>query len=122
MNKRERLIAETFGDNEGASFARVAAAHARRRRAAKQLVAIAAATTAVAAIVISLRQSPPAATQPIPYAKAPVPTVEIISDDELRAHLKDQPVLFLKDQTGITSVIFLANASSPGLETDVIPH
>jgi hypothetical protein len=117
MNNREKLIAETFGDSEGAAFALSAAAHVRRRRAAKQLVAIVAATTAMAAVLVSVRRSTSATSQPITHTKAPVSTVEIISDDELRAHLKDQPVLFLKDQTGITGVIFLANASAPAPAT-----
>lgn len=114
MNKREHLLAETLGDNEGASFARAAAAHARRRRIGKQAGLAAGVSCALAAAFV-LTRPPAAQPPPVAIARAPAPMLEIISDQELLAQLKDQPVLILKDQTGITGVVFLANDSESKL-------
>lgn len=110
MNKKERLITETFGDGHGQSFARAAAAHARRRHAVRQLSVAAAAAAAAIAVLIAIQRP---AIEPQSAAIASAPAYEIISDDELLANLRDQPVLILKDHTGITGVIFLADANSP---------
>lgn len=114
MNKREHLLAETLGDNEGASFARAAAAHARRHRMGKQAGLAAGVSCALVAALVLTR--PPTAQPPaVADAHTPAPVLEIISDQELLAQLKDQPVLILKDQTGITGVVFLANESATRL-------
>jgi len=110
MNKREHLLAETLGDDEGASFARAAAAHARRRRAGKQAGIVAGISCALA-VAFVLSRRPAAPPSPAVVAHTPAPIVEIISDQELLAQLKNQPVLILKDRTGITGVVFLAKGS-----------
>lgn len=110
MNKREHLLKDTLGDNEGASFARAAAAHARRRRAGKQAGLAVGVSCALAGAFVVTRP-PTAQPSPVAIAQPPAPMFEIISDQELLAQLKDQPVLILKDQTGITDVVFLANES-----------
>jgi hypothetical protein len=112
MNKREHLLTETLVPGDGEAFARRAAAHARHRRLAKQAGLAAGLTCVLAAALMML--PPPRAVQSSPIAVTPVPaapTLEIMSDQELLAQLKDQSVLVLKDQTGITGVIFLADAA-----------
>lgn len=110
MNKREHLLDDTFGDNEGASFARAAAAQARRRRAGKQ-AGLAVGVTCALAVAFVVTRPPAAQSTPTVIAHTPAPIFEIISDQELLAQLQDQPVLILKDQSGITGVVFLANES-----------
>ncbi|MFA6134873.1 MAG: hypothetical protein WC869_12730 [Phycisphaerae bacterium] len=104
MNKKEQLIADTLGNGE--KFALAAAAYARRR-ANRQAGLIAVLGLVVAATFLVSQQSPP---KPAIMASpsAPKPVFEIISDQELLAQLKDQPILVLKDQTGITGIVFLA--------------
>jgi len=105
VNRKEKLVTEALGDGDGELYARLAAAHARRRRGIRRLsVAAAASLTAIAALFVA-RQP---ASQPAAFALPPSPSVEIISDEELLVQLKGQPVLLLKDQTGITGVVFLA--------------
>jgi hypothetical protein len=111
MNKREHLLAETLGVDEGASFALVAAARARRRRMGKQAARAAGVSCAVAAALLILIRPPAAHPPPATLVHSPAPILEIISDQELLAQLKDQPVLILKDRTGITGIVFLANDS-----------
>src|SRR5687767_3258080 len=101
MNRREHLIAETLGDDDGALFARHAAAQARRRRTAKRVASGAAAMAAGVALLLALRP-PPAASQVTTENPAPVSVLEIMSDEDLLTALKDQPVLLVKDETGIT--------------------
>ena len=110
MNKREFLLAETVGDGDGEQFALVAASHARRRRVFRQASLAVGASLATIAALFVVRQSPP---EPAAIAPPPSPVIEIISDEELLVQLKDQPVLLLKDRTGITGVIFLADRTTP---------
>lgn len=103
MNKKDQLLTDALTNGEGDSFALAAAAHARRRQAAKQLT-LGAGTVAAALAVWFATASPKPNFRPVLPA---VPTYEIISDAELLAQLKDQPVLVLKDQGRITGVLFL---------------
>lgn len=109
MNKKEHLLAETIGDGDGEICARTAAAHVRLRRVIRRTSLAAGASLAAVAALFLFRQSSP---EPPGVTPAPTSALEIISDQELLAQLKDQPVLFLKDQTGITGVIFLADKES----------
>jgi len=106
MNKKDQLLADTLGDN-GEHFARLAAAHARRRRVTRRAGLAASLAGAVAAVLV-LTRPPDTNTTVVHPPKKPAPSFEIISDDELLAQLKDQPVLILKDDTGITGIVFLA--------------
>lgn len=117
MNKREHLIAATLGDGDGEAAARTAARHARRRRTVKQAGLAGGLACALAALFV-LNRPPETQITPAPVATVPAvpaPVVEIISDQELLAQLRDQPVLVLKDQTGITGVVFLAQQRAPEL-------
>jgi len=114
MHKRERLVTETLGDNPGEAFARQAAAQVRRRRVLSRIsLAAAAATAVVAGFVVTLK--PVATPAPALPPVATGPTVQILSDQELLAELKDQPVLIIRDQSRITGVVFLAEKSSGSL-------
>lgn len=116
MNKREHLIAESLGDGEGANFARAAAAHIRRRRATKRAGLVAGLGAALAAAFVLTRvPETPDPTRPIASAPAATPILEILSDQELLAQFKDQPILVLKDETGITNVIILKDRTSSRL-------
>lgn len=106
MNKQEQLIADTLGENDGGRFALAAAAHARRRHAVRHAGVVAGVAAALVAVFFVIRQPRP---KPSVAIAAPAPAFEIISDQELLAQLKDQPVLILKNPTGITSVVFLAD-------------
>lgn len=114
MNKREHLIAATLGDGDGEAAARTAARHARHRRTVKQAGLAGGLACALAALFV-LSRPPETQIAPAPVATVPAPVVEIISDQELLAQLRDQPVLVLKDQTGITGVVFLAQQRAPEL-------
>jgi hypothetical protein len=105
MNRKEQLLHETLGENPGEQFARLAAARVRRRRAARQVGATAGAACLLAAAFM-LRPRPPA-PHPEAAIAAPAPALEILSDQELLAQLKDQSVLILKDDDRITGVVFL---------------
>jgi hypothetical protein len=109
MNKREHLLTETLVPGDGEAFARRAAAHARHRRSARQAGLVAGVACVLAAALILNR--PPAVQTPVVAPAAKTAAFEIMSDQELLTQLKDQPVLLLKDQTGITGVIFLADAA-----------
>jgi alpha-beta hydrolase superfamily lysophospholipase len=116
MNKREHLITESLGDGNGANFARAAAAHIRRRRATKQAgLAASLGGALAAAFVLTGGPETPDPTGPIASAPAATPILEILSDQELLALFKDQPVLVLKDETGITGVILLKDHTSSSL-------
>lgn len=106
MNKREQLLADTLGGNEGADFARFAAARVRRRRMIRQLGAGVGAACLLAAVAFVSRPQPVAPRAEVVIAP-PTPAVEIMSDQELLAQLKGQPVLILKDDNRITGVVFL---------------
>ncbi|MBP6507639.1 MAG: hypothetical protein KA257_08735 [Opitutaceae bacterium] len=107
MNNKERILADTLGDGDGAIFARAAAAYARRRRTIRQ-AGLAGVACALVIAFFSLR-APPTAQKTVPVSPVKIPAFEIISDQELVAQLKDRPALFLKDRTGITGVVFLAD-------------
>jgi hypothetical protein len=108
MNKKNQLLAETLGDGDGESFAGIAAAHARRRHAVKRYTLPAVALAAMVGALTAIHQ-PSSKSQPT--ARASLPSLEIISDEELLAQLRDEPVLILKDGAGITGVVFLADSS-----------
>lgn len=106
MNNKERLLADTLGDGEGASFARAAAAHARRRKIVRHVGSGTGLGLAIAAAFFatrSPREEPSRAIQQTPS----VPVLEIISDQELVTQLRDRPVLYLKEKNRITGVVFL---------------
>jgi len=103
MNKKDQLLTDTLTHGEGERFALAAAARARRRQAVKQF-GLGAGTLAAALAVWLATQAPQPVARP---ALAATPAYEIISDAELLAQLKDQPVLVIKDQERITSVVFL---------------
>ena len=103
MNKKDQLLTDALTNGEGKTFALAAAACARRRQAAKQL-GLGAGTVAAALAVWFAMHSPKPIVRPPPAA---LPAYEIISDADLLAQLKDQPVLVLKDQGRITGVLFL---------------
>lgn len=114
MNNKERLLTETLADGDGARFARAAAAYARRRRVMRH-TGLAVATLAIA-VAVGVQLAPTSASAPAtgivergPFGRA---NVEIISDQELLAQLKDQPVLVLKGRTGITGVVFLPDSDA----------
>ena len=113
MNKKARLIAEALGEGDGERFARAAAAHVRRRRAMQQAGGAAGLALAAAMVFLVSRQ-PHAEPRLASTTATPAPAVEIISDQELLAQLKDQPVLLVKDQTGIKEVFFLAEKETGG--------
>jgi hypothetical protein len=105
MNRKEQLLNETLGENHGEQFARLAASRVRGRRLARHLGA-AAGVACLMAAAFTFRPQPlvPHTEVPIP---SPAPVMEIMSDQELLAQLKDQPVLILKDDNRITGVVFL---------------
>lgn len=102
-NKKDQLLADTLTNGEGESFALAAAAHARRRQATRRF-GLAFGTIAAALALWFSPHRPNPVTPPTGTAR---PGYEIISDAELLAQLKDQPVLLIKDRERITSVVFL---------------
>lgn len=106
MNNKERLLADTLGEIDSELFAHVAASHARRRRAGRQASFAAGLSLAIVAAIFFTREprAKPAIATRLPSAS---PVLEIISDQELMVQLKDQPVLYFKDQNRITGVVFL---------------
>lgn len=116
MNERDKLLAAALDDGSGAEFARRAAAHARRRRLAPQLLLAGATAMAICAAVLL---SPPPANTP-PDARRPAAgtvdaSYEAMSDRELLEKLGDRPVLVLREQGGISGVVFLPSAGKSGL-------
>lgn len=114
MNDREQLVTDTLDHREGEAFARIAAAHARRRRAMKQ--AGLATSLIVATLLVFTRQPPqsvPVIADTTP-AIPPKPVFEILSDQELIAQFKGQPVMFLKDGASITGIVFLDDRETRG--------
>ena len=110
MNRREHLIAETFIGKDGEHFACIAARHARRRRFVKRAGLISGVVCAITTTFV-LTRPPPIQTPLAPVATNLSPVVEIISDQELLAQLKGQPVLVLKDESGITGIVFLSDTA-----------
>src|SRR4051812_18099113 len=99
MNKKKQLIADVLGDGDGGAFALQAAALARRRRTTRRTLTASGALAALAAAVtLATHPAPQVAVQP---ALSP-PFVQIISDQELIAALKDEPVIFIKADNHIT--------------------
>lgn len=124
----ERLLAETFcgdwAEGRAADFARVAAAHARARRRARRAFAAlgVAALAALLTFSTSRRVAPaPASAHELAVTVPPhrpeatqTPTLsaggyEVISDEELLAHLREQPVFVLKKHDGSREIVLLAN-------------
>lgn len=117
MNKRsdqrEKLLAETFHgeweEGPSAGFARAAAAHARRQRALRRtLAASGIAAAAVTTAMLLAPRHPPAASHETSVAKI-APAYEIISDDELLATVKDQPLLVVRGENGRREFVLLEN-------------
>lgn len=105
MNKREQLLADALGENRGEDFARLAAARVRRRRAARLLGAVAGVACLLAA-AFTFRPQPAASPTEVADTSH-TPALEIMSDQELLTQLKDQPVMFIRDDNRITGVVFL---------------
>jgi hypothetical protein len=103
-NQKEHLIADTFTGESGEEFALLAAAHVRRRSTVRRAAFAAVLIVAISMTIVVTRQ---ARTVPVTVLP-PALSFEVISDDELVAQLKDQPVLLLKDGSGIREVVFLA--------------
>ena len=108
MTDQDDLLAKTLGDGDGANFARRAAAHTRRRRAVTKVgLAGVTATAFVVTVLGFLRPSPESPVS----VKAAQPSVEIISDAELLAELKNESVLVLKNGEDISGIVFLADSA-----------
>lgn len=110
MTKHEQLLADALGEHQGNEFARQAAAHVRRRRALRQLGAGVGVACMVAAMFFLSRPLPTVPAGETVMAP-PKPAMEIMTDQELLAQLKDQPVLILKDDNRITGVVFLESGA-----------
>lgn len=116
-DKYTRLLAETFHESwetgAPADFARAAAKLARRRRAARRAAraAGAIAVVGVAALIVLQKDklSPPSA--PVAKAVVPKPGYEILSDAELLAQVRNQPLLAVKREDGTQQIIVLAGGS-----------
>ena len=104
MNKKQQLLADAFDADEGIQFSHNAAAHARRRNSTRRASVTVGLFTSAAAFFFTVNHT----TAPTSAIIAATPPLEIISDEELMAQFKDQPVVFMKDATGITQVILLA--------------
>ena len=104
MNDKEQLLADTFDANEGIQFSRHAAAYARRRRTMRRTSITVGLVVSVIACFFTIHRSSP----PPPMINAATPVLEIITDQELMAQFEGQPVVYVKDTTGITQVIILA--------------
>lgn len=104
MNRREQLLDDTLGENPGAQFARLAAARVRRRRLARQ-IGVGASAACLLAAAFTFRPQPAGPHKEV-AGTAPAPVLEIMSDQELLAQLKDQPVIILRDGHRITGVVF----------------
>ncbi len=105
MNK-EQLLADTLDNDDGAQFARAAAAYARRQRALRHAGITAGLVASAAAFLLTVGQPP---LRPVPVIAPSTPALEIISDQELMAQLEGQPVLFVKGSAGITAVVLIAD-------------
>ena len=115
MNKhepeREKMLAEAFhgewSAGLAAGMARRAAAVARRRHAGRRaLFATGTAAGIAAALILSLRH-PAVMPRENPAAENSTPAYEIISDDELLAQLKDQPLLVIRGENGAREFVLL---------------
>ena len=121
MNRHDRdctkLIVDTFHDDwvggRAASWAGVAARHARRRRTGRRALAVGGALLLVVAGVSFLTRPAPSPARPA-TASTPSPRgYEIISDDELISGLKDRPLLVVTKANGSRELIVLS-AAPPG--------
>lgn len=106
-------MADALG-GQGEIFALRAAARVRRRRLLARVAAPAGVAAAIMGLLCLARNPAPRPAPPLPPGAA-TSVVEIISDQELLAELKDQPVLILRDQSRITGVIFLADQTGKNL-------
>jgi hypothetical protein len=113
IREQEKLLAETFHGEWSAepmaSFARQAAATVRRRRQLKQtfLAMGAVAGFAIAALISLPRGRAPTRMASAPTA--PAPAYEVISDEELLAQLRDQPLLVMNKPNGTREFVILEN-------------
>ena len=111
-NRNEKLLAELFHDDwsagPAAAFARRAAAHARGRHRLRSLAA--AGTTAAFALLFAFALTRRPA--PTPTLSPPVKSVaayEIISDAEMLAQLRDQPLLVVQKPDGAKEFVLLGH-------------
>jgi hypothetical protein len=114
---RARLVSEVFGDDWGtgpaSAFARSAAAYVRQRRRRRRNAVAVAGVAALAALVFAayLRPHQEPALAPVsevkPGTKA-TPLFEIISDEQLMAELRDQPLLILPQDDGSARFVVLS--------------
>jgi hypothetical protein len=111
-----KLIAEAFhgewSDGAPATFARLAAAHARRRRRLRRVAATAGACAIIAVISLIASRNRLVSERPIEPMLESRPVArsyEIISDDELLQRLRDRPLLVVKTQNGRNQFVLLEN-------------
>ena len=107
--QRERLLAETFGDDwatgPASKFAARAAAAARWRRRRQVALAGFGAVVVILGLVLAKPSSlPPPASRP---AATPSPGYEIITDSELMAALGSRPVLILPEKDLGSRIVLL---------------
>lgn len=117
-DQKEKLLAEAFhgewNDGTMTGFALEAARHARRRTRVRRSFAVVGATAGIAAaLVFALKHQTGAENHPavsVATVQAPVaPAYEIISDEELLAQLKDQPLLVVQKKDGSREFVLLGN-------------
>ncbi|MEO6246429.1 MAG: hypothetical protein ABIQ12_13425 [Opitutaceae bacterium] len=113
-----RLVAETFhGDWNGSAaskFALRAAARARTRVKLRHAAATGGGLVAIATgIFFAMRdpQSTPSLVPAVVSTAKPTPAYEIITDDELVALLRDQPLLILPQERGERRFVLLAQST-----------
>ena len=118
-DKNAKLLAETFHDDWSAGpasgFARAAAAHARRRRQVRRTLSAVTAGAALVAVVLLTRHqvTPPAPSAPRISPPAVTRAYEVISDGELLALVRDQPLLSVTKPDGTHEIVVLATEEKP---------